>query len=79
WAVRCMVFASRSLGPARHRYDELEKIYRAWLSAGWTSREDDRPPDGVARRFMAQETNSGALITLLLTTNARIYLLVSRA
>ncbi len=79
WSVRCMVFASRSLGPARHRYDELVKIYRAWLSAGWTSREDDQPPDGLARRFMAQETQSGALITLLLTTNARLYLIVSRA
>lgn len=79
WAVRCMVFASRSLGPARHRYDELVKIFRAWLSTGWTSRDDDRPPDGLARRFMAQETESGALITLMLTTNARLYLIVTRA
>lgn len=78
WSVRCMVFASRSLGPAKHRYDELVKICRAWLSGGWTSKEDDHPPEGLARRFMAQETTSGALITLLLTTNARLYLIVTR-
>jgi hypothetical protein len=77
-SVRCLVFASRSLGPATHRYDVLVKVYRAWLSGGWTSREDDHPPDGLARRFMAQETESGALITLLLTPDARLYFAVRR-
>ena len=78
-SLRCMVFASRSLGPARHHYDALVKIYRAWLSAGWTAVDDDHPPGALSRRFMAQETESGTLITLLLTTDARIYFVVSRA
>jgi hypothetical protein len=76
-ALRCMVFAARKDGAARERYQQLLELVKAWLPSSWTSVEQGGAHD-KSRTFLAQDGQSGTLITLA-WTGARVYLLVKRA
>ena len=75
-ALRCTVFAVRKDSAAEKRYQQLVKIFRAWLPSGWTFTEQ-LGDSGKTRTFLAQDGLTGALITWA-WTGARVYLLVKR-
>jgi hypothetical protein len=77
-AARCLVFASRKNGPAEDRFEQLARIIHGWLPVGWTSIKRVSL-DRRERTFLAQDGMSGTLVSLALTRNSRVYLLVKRA
>jgi hypothetical protein len=77
-AVRCMVFAARKPGAAKGRFEELEKIIHNWLPPGWTAIDEATPPAGITRRYLAEDGSTGTLVALMLTQDARVFLVVRR-
>ena len=77
-SVRCLVFAARKTGAARKRYQELVKIFRAWLPPTWTSIEQQGTATLVERQFLAQDRETNTVIGLLVTSEARVYFVVRR-
>ena len=77
-SVRCLVFAARKTGAARKRYQELVKIFRAWLPPRWTSIEQEGTATPVERQFLAQDSETNTVIGLLVTSEARVYFVVRR-
>jgi hypothetical protein len=77
-SVRCLVFAARKAGAARKRYQELVKIFRAWLPPTWTSIEQPGTATLVERQFLAQDSETNTVIGLLVTSEARVYFVVRR-
>jgi hypothetical protein len=83
-SLRCPLFLSRKDGPARSRYEQLVKIFRHWLPTQWTSTDQRAPwigPEVPAarrpvRQFLAQDSENGTLLALVLTQQHRVYLVV---
>jgi hypothetical protein len=71
-----MVFIARKEKAARKRFEDLSHIIHKWLPPGWTSVEPSSPPSGLVRAFVAQDGDTGTMIVLGLTTDARVYFLV---
>ncbi|HSE66927.1 MAG TPA: hypothetical protein VLB12_08070, partial [Gemmatimonadales bacterium] len=83
-SLRCPLFLSRKDRPARSRYQQLVKIFRRWLPTQWTSTDQRAPwvgPEVPAarrpvRQFLAQDSEKGTLLALVLTQQDRVYLVV---
>jgi len=83
-SLRCPLFFSRKAGPARSRYEQLVKIFHRWLPPEWTSIDQRAPwigPEVPAarrpvRQFLAQDSENGTLLALVLTQQDRVYLVV---
>lgn len=83
-SLRCPLFLSRKDGPARSRYEQLVKIFRRWLPPDWTSIDQRVPWVGPevptarrpVRQFLAQDSENGTLLALVLTQQHRVYLVV---
>lgn len=82
-SVRCLLFASRKDGPAKSRYQQLVKIFRHWLPPDWTSTDQRAPWVGDVtsgrrpiRQFLAQDSEKGTLLALVLTQDARVYMVM---
>ena len=83
-SLRCPLFVSRKDRPARSRYEQLVKIFRHWLPPQWTSTDQRAPWVGPevpsarrpVRQFLAQDSESGTLLALVLTQQDRVYLVV---
>jgi len=61
--LRCMVFESKTLGPARRRYEKLVRLIRGWLPPEWTALERRRR-DRSADSFMARDVAGGVALSL---------------
>jgi len=83
-SLRCLLFVSRKDGPARSRYEQLVKIFRRTLPLHWTSADQRAPwvgPEVPAarrpvRQFLAQDSENGTLLALVLTQQDRVYLVM---
>ncbi|HEU5153616.1 MAG TPA: hypothetical protein VFU03_02680 [Gemmatimonadales bacterium] len=83
-SLRCPLFLSRKDRPARSRYEQLVKIFRRWLPPNWTSIDQRAPWVGSevpaarrpVRQFLAQDSENGTLLALVLTQQDRVYLVV---
>jgi hypothetical protein len=78
-ALRCVIFVSRKQKAAERRYETIVRIIGAWLSPDWMATEPAHPPAGLARAYEAQNDQTGALLVLGLTPEARVYFLVKPA
>jgi hypothetical protein len=77
-AVRCLFFSAPRSGAAKGRYRKLSKIFKAWLPRGWTSAEQVSDNPERQRVWIAQDGQTGTLLTLTLS-GTRVYLFVKRA
>ncbi len=86
-SLRCLLFSARKNGLAQSRYQQLVKIFRRWLPSHWTS-IDQRShwvatEAGAARRpvrqFLAQDSEDGTLLALVVTQESRVYLVMRAA
>lgn len=77
-SLSCMLFAARKQKSVESRFETIVKIVQAWLPPAWTSTTVASPPEGMTRQFLAQDSDTGMLLVLAVTPQARLYFVVRR-
>jgi hypothetical protein len=68
----CEIFNGRDEGAARKHFDKVLAIIQSWLTDDWLTFERVRARPAEFRRFVAQDIQSGSLITLVATNSHTI-------
>jgi hypothetical protein len=65
----CEIFNGGDEGAARKHFDKVLAIIQSWLTDEWLTFERVRARPSELRRFVAQDIQSGSLITLVATSS----------
>ena len=68
----CQIFQGRDEDAAEDHFENVLPIIHSWLADDWMTFERSRARSSERRRFVAQDIASGALLTLVLTTDYTI-------
>ncbi len=71
---RCPIYSSPSERRAKGRFEDVEKIIRAWLPARWSAAEQT-PGGYILRQLVAEDGMTGSRITLALTDHHIVFFL----
>lgn len=65
----CVLYDGKSEKTAQGYFDKILKVIESWLTDEWLTFERRRPRPSELRRFVAQDIQSGSLLSLLVTAD----------
>jgi hypothetical protein len=68
----CEIFSGKDQGAADDHFERVLPIIHRWLTEEWLTFERTRARPSEVRRFVAQDIQTGALLTLVMTDDHRI-------
>lgn len=78
-SVVCMIFAAQSDSPVQKRYRTIAKIIRNWMGDYWTVRETGRHGHDALPRLDAQDSRTGAQVSLFASADDRLHFVFTAA
>ncbi|HET8650435.1 MAG TPA: hypothetical protein VFL95_10355 [Gemmatimonadales bacterium] len=78
-SVVCMIFAAQSLSPVQKRYRRIAGIIRDWMGDYWTVREVGRHGHDALPRLDAQDSRTGAQVSLFASADDRLHFVFTAA
>lgn len=75
--VRCLVFVSRTQGPAEARYRKLVGLVGEVLPGDWSRTENPSQVASLVRAFHARDPSAGTVVSLLLARDAKVHFVVT--
>jgi len=77
--LRCMIFTSRHEKTVASRYRKLAEILSQSVPAGWAKVENPKPAAPFLQAWHAQDKETGVVMSLLLSTDSKLYFVVTAA